>query len=242
VKAPAANQRQPFYFFHFSKHSKKGSKVGGSHCPPHTICQGQGQVFENNFPSHRSQPHIKIFVQKALTASPSAACSLLSFFCFSFEKMNRKDMKTTVKKEVKGTQGVNASQTKPATATTNNAKPASTAAAAKAETVPLHKTGSKPRTIEDHIKHFDGLAQLVTMKRRVEKHRDKVRDLEVSDVDIADYDAGKAAIACITLCDDQGREYEIDHPLLVKEVQRFIGNSLDRKITDYDQKIMAYAS
>lgn len=154
-------------------------------------------------------------------------------------------MTTTTKREVKGTQGVNASQTK-ATATTNTtAKPANGTTVPEvkaAATVPPHKPTGKPQNIEDHIKYFDGLAQLVTMKRRVEKHKEIVEELHVSDDELARFETDKRTTASITLCDDDGNEYEISNPLLVKEVQMYVTHSLDRKIAEYDNKIMSYGN
>jgi hypothetical protein len=153
-------------------------------------------------------------------------------------------MKTTTQKEVKGTQGVNASQAK-AAATATNAKPVNGSAvpATKTEAViPLHKPAGKPLTIEEQMKHFDGLAQLVTMKRRVEKHKEIVQELQVSDEELAKFETDKRTTASIILCDDEGNEYEISNPVLVREVQIYVTHSLDRKIAEYDNKIMSYGN
>lgn len=152
-------------------------------------------------------------------------------------------MTTTTKKEGKGTQGVNASQTKAATPA--SAKPANgTTVPAKTGTVaiPLHKPTGKPQSIEEQMKFFDGLASLVSIKRRFEAHREAILELHVSDEELAKFGAEKRTVAKILLIDESDNEYAITNPLLVQETQEYLVTTLDRRIDECDRKIMAYAS
>jgi len=153
-------------------------------------------------------------------------------------------MTTTIKREVKGTQGVNASQTKTAT-TATNAKPANGTAvpAAKPETViPPHKPIGKPQTIDEQMKYFDGLSQLVSIKRRFEAHKEAILELHVSDDELAKFGAEKRTVAKIMLIDESDNEYAITNPLLVQEVQGHLVNVLDRRIAKKKKKIMTYGN
>ncbi len=152
-------------------------------------------------------------------------------------------MKTTTKKEVTGTQGVNASQNK-ATAS-NNAKPVNGTAVPAAKTeavVPLHKPLGRPQTIDEQMKYFDGLSQLVSIKRRFEAHKEAILELHVSDDEIAAFGAEKRTVAKIMLIDENDNEYTINNPLLVQEVQMHLVNVLDRRLADCNHKILNYGN
>ncbi len=131
-------------------------------------------------------------------------------------------MSNTTKKEDKGIQGMTTSQTK-----TNGEATA---------------TKTAPKTVEEQMKFFDGLSQLVGIKRRFEKHREAVAKLVVPTEALEQFDTDRRYNVGITLHDDAGNEYEIINPKLLKEMQEHLLATLDTKLVEFDQKIMEYGN
>ncbi len=147
-------------------------------------------------------------------------------------------MNTTIKKEDKGTQGVNASQTK------SNGKhaPAEVQVVKPVEKLPIASPvlNGKPKTIEEQMKYFDGLAILVSIKRRFETHREAVVELTISEEELVKFETEKRYGVRISLHDESNNEYAINNAKLVKDVQTYLLNLLNARIEEYDQKIMLY--
>lgn len=136
-------------------------------------------------------------------------------------------MTTTTKKEDKGAQGATASQTKTNGTTVHPA---------------TEKVSVKPKSIEEQMKFFDGLSHLVKTKRVLEKHREVVASLTVPAGELEKFDTEKRYGVGITLHDDAGNEYEVTNPKLVNELQEYLRATIDRKIAEFDQKILLYGN
>ncbi len=142
-------------------------------------------------------------------------------------------MSTTTKNGVKGTQGVNASQTK-TNGTTANGTAAPKMNGKEAE------APAKLTPIEEQLKFFDGLGRLVSFKRRYEAHRKALAELAMPDEELAKFETDRRHGIRVVIHADDGADYEINNPKLVQEVQQFLIGTLDRKIAEYNNKIIEY--
>lgn len=153
-------------------------------------------------------------------------------------------MTTATKKEVKGTPGVNASQNKTNGKQNGKAVNGTAIPAAKQEVfdASVYKPTSKPQTIEEQMKFFDGLAFLVKKKRVLEKHKEAIAELELPDEVNDKFSNEKNGQIVITLMDCNGEEYEITNAKLVQDTRDFLAHIVEKEITDCEQKIMQYGN
>ena len=164
------------------------------------------------------------------------------------EVENQFYMNNDKKTEEKGTQGVNASQTKGNDPKTNGqataAKTNGATTTPKTEEKPAvpKVNGFKQKTIEEQMKFFDGLATLVNIKRRCETHKQAISDMSFPDEELTKFETEKRYGIRITLHGDDNDDYVINNPKLVKEVQTYLLNVIDGKIAEYDEKITLYGN
>ncbi len=98
----------------------------------------------------------------------------------------------------------------------------------------------KPKTIEEELKHFEGLEKLIRNRRILAKHLTKINSLEIDDEDLLEFENTKNDWIKIELMDRDGENYEIDAPVLVRELHLDLIKRVESKIAMYDQKILAY--
>ena len=98
----------------------------------------------------------------------------------------------------------------------------------------------KPKTIEEQLKHFEGLEKLINNRRILAQHLNKINGLEIDDDDLEFIENEHNDWIAIRLMDRSGNSYEIEAPALVRELQQDLIKRVENKLGLYDQKILAY--
>jgi hypothetical protein len=98
----------------------------------------------------------------------------------------------------------------------------------------------KPKTIEEQLKHFEGLEKLIKSRRILAQHLGKINYLEIDDDALEFIENEQNDWIGLKLIDRAGRIYEIEAPALVRELHQDLIKRVENKLGLYDQKILAY--
>ncbi len=158
---------------------------------------------------------------------------------------------TTPKNNKGGAKEVTTTQNnKTASNATNNAVKATTTPkseekATEPKTVPptppkVVETPPKPKTIEEQLKHFEGMEKLIKSRRILAQHLGNIKGLEIDEDALEFIESEQNDWLSIKLMDRSGRTYEIEAPALVRELQQDLIKRVENKLAQYDQKILAY--
>lgn len=93
--------------------------------------------------------------------------------------------------------------------------------------------------LEEQQKYFDGLYTLTSMRGRYEYHKKAINRITVEDEETEQFETKFGRLA-ITIKDNNGGQYEIQHPYLIKLTCEFLATHFDTKIAECEDKILNY--
>lgn len=96
--------------------------------------------------------------------------------------------------------------------------------------------------IEKQMQFFDGLATLVKMKRSFERHKRAIEDLVFPDEELAKFETDERYGIRVEIHDANRKEYTINNPRLVKDMQEFLMAKLTTRIAEVEEKILNYGT